>query len=69
MAQPTTAADPCTRINRLLVALARDVQETEGRALDYETAEAMQRTIDSARTALDELALDVAADDAAQLAA
>jgi hypothetical protein len=69
MPQPTTNTDPCTRINRLLTALARDIDVTEGRELDFEQAEQMQRTINAARLSLDELALDIAADDAAQLAA
>lgn len=62
-------ADPITRINRLLVALGHDVQAAEGRTLDFEQAEQMQRTISAARTELDELALDLAADTAARLAA
>jgi hypothetical protein len=69
MPQPTTTSDQFTRINRLLVALSRDIDVTEGRELDYETAAQMQRTINAARLSLDELALDVAADDAAQMAA
>jgi hypothetical protein len=55
---------PIERIHRLLVALSRDVQETEGRELDYEQAEQMQRTINAARTELDTLALDLAAETA-----
>jgi hypothetical protein len=69
MPQPTTTADHFARINRLLVALSRDIDVTEGRELDFEQAEQMQRTINAVRLSLDELALDVAAADAAQLAA
>jgi selenocysteine lyase/cysteine desulfurase len=69
MPQDTTPADPCTRISRLLTALARDVAETEGRELDFETAEQMQRTINAARTELDELVLARAADEVVALAA
>jgi hypothetical protein len=62
MPHPTTAADQLARINRLLTALSRDVAETEGRELDYEQAEQMQRTINAARAELDARALDLAAD-------
>jgi hypothetical protein len=69
MPQPTTNTDQLTRINRLLTALSRDIDTTEGRTLDFEQAEQMQRTINATRLSLEELALDLAADDAAQLAA
>jgi hypothetical protein len=55
----TTATDG---IKRFLTALARAVQETEGRTLDFETSEAMLRTINAARTELDALALDLGAE-------
>lgn len=60
--------DHFARINRLLVALSRDIDVTAGRTLDYEQAEQMQRTINAARTELADLALDLAADEAMQLA-
>ncbi|MFL6210537.1 MAG: hypothetical protein ACJ74W_16905 [Pyrinomonadaceae bacterium] len=66
MPQNTTTTD---RIKRLLTALSRDVQETEGRELDYETSEAMLRTINAARAELDALALDLVAEEAPALAA
>ena len=59
MPEDTTAATD--RIKRFLTALARDVQETEGRELDFETSEAMLHTINAARAELDALALDLAA--------
>lgn len=62
-------ADQFTRINQLLTALALDVQVIEGGTLDYEAAEQMLRTIHAARTELDALALDLAADEAVALAA
>jgi hypothetical protein len=64
-----TAAAQIARIHRLLVALSRDIAETEGRELDYETAEQMLRTINAARAELDELAAVRADDEPAQLAA
>ncbi len=63
MPHDTTPADQFARRNRLLVALARDVQESEGRMLHFETAEQMQRTIRAARTELDALALELGADE------
>jgi hypothetical protein len=60
MPEDTTTAT--NRIKRFLTALSRDVQETEGRTLNYEQAEQMQRTITAARAELDALdAMPVAA--------
>jgi len=51
------------KLERARVALrniARDVQVTEGRLLDFETADAMQRALHAALRTLEELTLTVA---------
>jgi len=60
----TQEATPATqKLERARVALrniARDVQVTEGRLLDFETADAMQRALHATLRTLDELTLTVA---------
>ncbi len=60
----TQEATPATaKLERARLALrgvARDVQVTEGRLLDFETADAMQRTLHATLRTLEELTLTVA---------
>jgi hypothetical protein len=63
-AQEATTTTPATqKLERARVALrnvSRDVQTTEGRVLDFETADAMQRTLHATLRTLEELTLTVA---------
>jgi hypothetical protein len=60
----TQEAVPATqKLERARLALrtvSRDVQVTEGRLLDFETADAMQRTLNATMRELEELTLTVA---------
>ena len=56
----TTAADKLKAAHARLRNVARDVQVTEGRLLDFETADAMQRTLNATLRELEELTLTVA---------
>ncbi len=59
----TQEAVPATeKLERARVALrnvARDVQVTEGRLLDFETADAMQRTLNATLRELEELTITI----------
>ncbi len=55
----TTAADKLKAAHARLRNVSRDVQVTEGRLLDFETADAMQRALHAALRTLEELTLTV----------
>jgi hypothetical protein len=57
-ATPATAKLECARAS--LRNVARDVQVTEGRLLDFETADAMQRALCATLRTLEELTITVA---------
>jgi hypothetical protein len=60
-AQETTpAAAKLERARFALRTVARDVAATEGRLLDYETADAIERTLNAALRTLEEVTLTVA---------
>ena len=56
----TSAADKLKAAQARLRHVSRDVQVTEGRLLDFETADAMQRTLNATMCELEELTLTVA---------
>ena len=56
----TTTADKLKAAHARLRTVSRDVQITEGRLLDFETADAMQRALHAALRTLEELTLTVA---------
>ncbi len=59
----TKTAETVEKLERARAALhniSRDVQIIEGRLLDFETADAMQRALHAALRTLDELTLTVA---------
>jgi hypothetical protein len=55
---PTT--EKLERARLALRGVSRDVQVTEGRLLDFETADAMQRTLNATLRTLEELTITVA---------
>jgi len=57
---PTATVEKLERARLALRNIARAVQVTEGRLLDFETADAMQRALHAALRTLDELTLTVA---------
>jgi len=54
------AVEKLERARASLRNVSRDVQVTEGRLLDFETADAMQRTLNATLRELEELTLTVA---------
>ncbi len=54
------AVEKLERARASLRNVSRDVQVTEGRLLDFETADAMQRTLNATMRELEELTLTVA---------
>ncbi len=58
--EATPATAKLERARASLRNIARDVQVTEGRLLDYETADAMQRTLHATMRELEELTVTVA---------
>ncbi len=58
--KPTATVEKLERARVALRNVARDVQVTEGRLLDFETADAMQRSLHAALRTLEELTLTVA---------
>ncbi len=54
------ATEKLERARASLRSVARDVQVTEGRLLDFETADAMQRTLNATMRTLEELTITVA---------
>ena len=56
----TTAADKLKAAQARLRTVSRDVQVTEGRLLDFETADAMQRTLNATMRELEELTVTFA---------
>jgi hypothetical protein len=55
----TTAADKLKAAHARLRTVSRDVQVTEGRLLDFETADAMQRALHATLRTLEELTITV----------
>jgi len=60
MQEATPATAKLERARLALRNIARDVQVTEGRLLDFETADAMQRALHATLRTLEELTLTVA---------
>ena len=58
--KPTATVEKLERARLALRNVSRDVQVTEGRLLDFETADAMQRTLNATLRELEELTLTVA---------
>jgi hypothetical protein len=58
--KPTATVEKLERARASLRNVSRDVQVTEGRLLDFETADAMQRTLNATLRELEELTLTVA---------
>jgi len=56
----TATVEKFERARVALHNVSRDVQVTEGRLLDFETADAMQRTLNATMRELEELTLTVA---------
>ena len=59
MQEATPATQKLERARASLRNIARDVQVTEGRLLDFETADAMQRTLNATMRTLEELTITV----------
>jgi hypothetical protein len=55
----TTAADKLKAAHARLRTVSRDVQVTEGRLLDFETADAMQRALHATMRTLEELTITI----------
>jgi len=58
--KPTATVEKLERARIALRHVSRDVQVTEGRLLDFETADAMQRTLNATMRELEELTVTVA---------
>ena len=58
--KPTATVEKLERARVALRHIARDVQVTEGRLLDFETADAMQRALHATLRELEELTVTVA---------
>jgi hypothetical protein len=58
-AQESTPTRKLEHVRVSLRAVARNVQSTEGRLLDFETADEMQRTLHVSLSILEELAVEV----------
>ncbi len=58
--KPTATVEKLERARLALRNVSRDVQVTEGRLLDFETADAMQRALHACLRELEELTLTVA---------
>jgi hypothetical protein len=56
----TATVEKLERARFALRTVARDVAATEGRLLDYETADAIERTLNAALRTLEEVTLTVA---------
>jgi anti-sigma regulatory factor (Ser/Thr protein kinase) len=57
--KPTATVEKLERARVALRNIARDVQVTEGRLLDFETADAMQRTLNATMRELEELTITI----------
>ena len=57
--KPTAAVEKLERARVALRHIARDVQVTEGRLLDFWTADAMQRTLHATMRELEELTITI----------
>ena len=58
-AQKPDAAQKLESVRARLRSVSRNIDSTEGRLLDYESAEDMQRTLSAAQRELQELAITV----------
>jgi len=58
--KPTATVEKLERARVALRTVSRDVQVTEGRLLDFETADAMQRTLNATLRTLEELTITIA---------
>ena len=57
--QESTSTQKLEHVRASLRAVARNVQSTEGRLLDFETADEMQRTLHASLCTLEELSIAV----------
>ncbi len=57
--KPTATVEKLERARLALRTVSRDVQVTEGRLLDFETADAMQRTLNATLRELEELTITI----------